>query len=150
MVHAMGPNDPSEDPQAQKKRHRQAPVAEPVVDDEVAESEGAHAHARAEGELACHARFSHAAREDERDRQRRVKQREGIVRLEPRLGRAGFLRRVVRTVNRPKNAVPDPPVKERGPQVHGDGDDERHGHPDEPACERRVEDHTASLCGAVA
>jgi len=139
MMHAMRPDDAAEDPKTQQEAHREARVAEPVVHDEVADAKAAHSHACPKGELAREGRLRDAAEDDEPDRERRVQQRERVVRLEPRAV-ARCARRVVRPMDRPQPTVPDLAVQERRPQVHQDRDDERDGRPHERVRERSAHD----------
>jgi hypothetical protein len=117
----MSARDSSHVPKAKEKPDREAPVDEPVVNDQVSEPEEAHPDAHAERDLAHRAGGRLAAHQDERDRERRVQHGERVVRLEARPMRS---RDMVRSVDRPEPGVPHPAVEERGPEVH------RHGHSD--------------------
>jgi hypothetical protein len=106
-------------------RDREATVDEAIVDDHVRDAEQGHADAGAEREVADHAGRAGAAVQNQGDRDGGVERREDVIALES----AGPLH-VVGAVNAPERMVPDPPVKERRPELHGRGHREGDRYPD--------------------
>lgn len=99
--------------------HGQALVDEPVVNEEIRETEERHARPDADQARPREARRL-AAPHDERHREGSMEHAEEIVLLEaprPRL--------VMRAVDGPEPAVPGAAMEQAGPGVHGDGGRER-------------------------
>jgi hypothetical protein len=110
---------------AEKPLYRQATVDEAVVDDEIGDAKERHPEADPKEQLPRDPFRAAASVEDERDGDRRVQNREGVVRLPP-----GFSRPMVRPVYFPQNPVPDRPVKELGPELHRYRHDQRRPDPE--------------------
>jgi len=131
----MGPDHGSKVAKPKKPLYRHALVDQAVVDDDVRDSERAHPDADAERDLAGDPRGAAASEENERDGDRRVKERQGVVGFE---ARPVGSRLVVRSMNSPKPRVPDPAVKQRRPEVHRHGDDDGNRRPHDRMNEERA------------
>ena len=140
VVRAMGPGHVAEVAQPQQELHRQASVNQAIVNDRVRRAEDGHADAGAERELPGESGRCTAAVHHERDGDRGVQHAQGVVPLEPPAARD-----VVRAVDAPQPRVPDAPVQERRPELHGDGDHRRDGQPHHDGV--REDGHRAALRG---
>ena len=125
MVHQVSAYDGAKVSRAKQEAYREAMMHEPVVNDEVSETEERHAEAGTEDDLSRHGGRRDAPVEDERDGEGRVRHAKHVVGFE-----AAAPRLVVRRVDEPQGPVPNATVKERGPQVHGQRGRERRGDED--------------------
>lgn len=111
-------------------------VHEPVVDDDVSETEQRHPDADAEEERPRET-VELTAKDDQTGSERGVKERERVVPLEEPTARG-----VVALVNRPEHPMPKAAVEEPRPGLHRREGDRRHRGADEQLVERRI-DHGA-------
>jgi len=121
VVHRMSVADPAEPREAAEPRDGQATVHQPVVDDDVRETEQRHSGTRADehgGDEPMHV----AANHHEAGRDGGVQGRERVVTLPPAASA-----RMVRPMNRPQPPVPDAAVQEARPGLHQGRDDQRDG-----------------------
>jgi len=105
---------------AQEERYREPSVHHAVVEDHVSDTERRHSRARSDrdrGGNPVHVATDH----HERGRDRGMRGGERVVGLEATCATA-----VVRAVNAPQAMVPDAPVEQARPGLHGGGDEDRH------------------------
>lgn len=112
VVDAVRRADSPEVREPQQEGHGQSLVDEAVVHHEVGEAERGHADARSHEDRSGRAREL-APDDDEQHRERGVETRQGVVPFEATLARL-----VVRGVDAPERAVPEPPVEEARPRLH--------------------------------
>lgn len=136
MMHAMRVDDAAEIRAAREVPHREAPMHEPVMNDDIRDAERRHAEPCREDDLAERARSGAASVENGGYRNWRVKEREGVVPF-----KATPSRLVVGAVHAPERAVPDAAVQKSRPQVHRHEDDQAGDQPEGELLEPRRRGH---------
>lgn len=126
VMHEMRLPYVSEVRKAKKNRYRKALVNKPVVNDEVRHAEKRHPDADPERNFAPPTRLGDASEQDECDRDRRMKDRKSIVRLESTTAPL-----VVRSMHRPQYGVPNFSVQQARPVFHRHKNRERNRNPED-------------------
>ena len=120
MMNEMRAADPPEEAKPEEHAHRQTFVHEAIVNEHVPDSEQRHPGPRAHEQRAGVA-VELASDDHERGGDRRMQEGERVVTLEP-----SDTRLVMRAMNVPETMVPDAPVEEAGPELHGRRNDDSH------------------------
>lgn len=105
-------------------RDRQAAVDQAVVDDHISDAEQRHSNAGAKRDFTEYAGRAEAAVQNQCNRNGSVERREDVIALES----AGSPP-VVGPMNTPERMVPNTPVKERRPELHGRAHPKGHRYP---------------------
>lgn len=128
VVHSMCVRDTANPRKAREPTDGKSTMHDPVVHQEIREAERGGAETDAEGHFAGRADRTAATVQDERDRERRVEERQSVVQFERALPRT-----MMRAMDGKENAMPEAAMEKARPEIHQHGDHEGGRPPDDDA-----------------